>query len=260
MDRKLWKTGFTLKDPPNWQCPTCGQGRLKIKEGTFHEAEVRSSRELRQHQAWEPEWIQYEYACLLTCNNEDCLQIVTSAGRGGVGIDVTFGQEGEPDYEYMDFFTPIIFDPPLRLIDIPDECPVSVSATLEGSFKLFFISPEAALNAARAAIETLMTELGVKKFQVQNGTRRPIGLHARINLLTPKHSHVKDLLVAIKWLGNAGSHAGSAVGVDDVLDAYELVEHVLAELFGSKAKAMKALASKVNRRKGPKGLPKKARR
>lgn len=97
-----------------------------------------------------------------------------------------------------------------------------------------------------------MTELGVKRFVVKNGKRQFLNLHSRIGLLPAKHSDLRDLLFAIKWLGNAGSHADSVVTLDDVMDAYELVDHVLQELYAQRAKKAKALAKLVNKKKGPK--------
>lgn len=252
MDRTILKAHFLESSLPSWACPTCRKSVLRIKPGTFHREETRLSREAHDHEAWDPEWIRYTYACLLECTNDSCKEVVASAGRGSVDYDITFDRNGEPNYEYADFFNPLFFHPHLNIFDIPSTCPASVQEELEKSFKQFFSSPDAALNSARAAVEHLVTELGVKRFQTQNGKRRPVNLHARINMLGAQHSHIKDLLIAIKWLGNAGSHSGAEISIDDVMDSYELIEHVLDELYGGKAKAMKALAKKVNKRKGPK--------
>jgi hypothetical protein len=252
MDRVFLKAHFTEASPPDWNCPTCRKGLLRIKQGTLHSAEIRSSREAHDHEAWEPEWVREKYSCLLECNNESCKDIVASSGRGSVDHDVTFGRDGEPEYEYTRFFKPLFFDPPLRLFDVPSTAPDEVQHELEQSFAQFFASPSAALNFARSAVEALVTHLGVKRFFVQKGKRRPLSLHARIELLPAQYGHVKDLLLAIKWLGNAGSHPGSEISADDVLDAYELIHHVLGEIFGGRSKAMKSLAKKVNRRRGPK--------
>jgi len=59
-------------------------------------------------------------------------------------------------------------------------------------------------------------------------------------------------MLAIKWLGNAGSHAEGAVTLDDVMDAYDLIDHVLQELYTQKARKAKALAKLINKKKGPK--------
>ncbi|HEU4952818.1 MAG TPA: DUF4145 domain-containing protein [Holophagaceae bacterium] len=253
MDRPQLKAYFTESSPLDWVCPTCRKSVLRIKPETFQKVETRSSREAHDHEAWDPDWIRYSYICLLECSNDSCKEIVANVGRGVVDYDVKFDRDGEPDYIFADFFRPLFFDPPLTLFKIPAECPESVGTELKNSFAQFFASPSAALNFARSAIEALVTHLGVKRFQVQGGNRRPISLHIRITLLPAQYANVKELLLAIKWLGNAGSHPGAEISADDVLDAYELIEHVLAELFDGKSKAMKALARKVNKRKGPKG-------
>ncbi len=79
-----------------------------------------------------------------------------------------------------------------------------------------------------------------------------IPLHRRIQLLPTTLQHVQDLFFAIKWLGNAGSHSNSPVTMDDVFDAYELMEELLTEVYANKRKHVKSLAKKINKRKGPK--------
>ena len=77
-------------------------------------------------------------------------------------------------------------------------------------------------------------------------------LHERINLLPPKYHDIQELFTAVKWLGNAGSHSGATVSSDDVLDAYELMEHLLTEIFDEERKKnLKALAQNINKNKGP---------
>jgi hypothetical protein len=126
-----------------------------------------------------------------------------------------------------------------------------VSTPLNESFKLFFSSPSAASNNVRIAIEELLTELKVKRFNVSKGRRLFINLHQRIESLPAKYAQFKDMILAIKWLGNAGSHGHSEVTIDDAMDAYELTEHILKEIYEPKAKKLKALAKKVNKKKGP---------
>lgn len=41
--------------------------------------ERRDSRD-HSHEAWEPEWIQYVYSCLLVCSNDQCKEVVASSG------------------------------------------------------------------------------------------------------------------------------------------------------------------------------------
>lgn len=253
MDRRALKIPFTRESTPDWLCPRCKKGFLQFVEGTLHVEERKNSKDAHTHEAWDPDWIEYIYSGLLRCGNDACKECVANSGIGGVGIDYEIGEDGQPEQTWEDFFTPKYFEPPLHLINIPEKCPESVANPLNESFRLFFCSPSAASNNVRIALEALLTELGVKRFNVKNGKRIFLNLHSRISLLPSKYSELGDLLLAIKWLGNAGSHANSQVSIDDVMDAYELVDHVLQELYTQKAKKAKALAKQINKKKGPKG-------
>ncbi|MBY4733692.1 DUF4145 domain-containing protein [Cupriavidus pauculus] len=150
-----------------------------------------------------------------------------------------------------ELFTPHYFHPSLVLIDIPEKCPEKVGDHLRESFALFFSDAGAALNCARTAVEALLTALGIKRITVVKGKQRPINLHQRIQLLPPKYQEQMDLLLAVKWLGNAGSHGGDKATTADVRVAYDLLEHVLSEIYEGKGKMLKAMAKKVNKKKGP---------
>lgn len=232
-------------------CPTCGKGTLRIVDGSFVSAELKSSRDEHSHEAWDPEWIRYVYSCSLDCSNVKCKERVVSAGTGHVDSYAVVDDAGDVDLEYADFFRPQFFEPPLVIIPIPQACPDSVRTPLVESFRLFFCSPSAASNSIRVTVESLLTELHVKRYDVRGGRRVFLSLHHRISLLPSKYSDLKDMLLAIKWLGNAGSHETGAVTLDDVMDAYELIAHVLEELYMTKTKALKAMAKRINKKKGP---------
>ena len=57
-------------------------------------------------------------------------------------------------------------------------------------------------------------------------------------------------MLAVKWIGNEGSHPGS-VSRDDLLDAFQLVEHLLDEIFINRRAEMSKISRKVLRHKGP---------
>jgi hypothetical protein len=59
------------------------------------------------------------------------------------------------------------------------------------------------------------------------------------------------MLFAVKWLGNAGSHDGEEANAGDVRTTYDLLEHALSEIYEAKGKKLKAVAKKVNKKKGP---------
>lgn len=254
MDRKLLKLPFSLNRTPFWVCPTCLKGVLQIKKDTFAKEERRDSRN-HSHEAWEPEWIEYVYTCLLECTNDQCKEVVASTGIGSVESDLYQDSKGDLAQDFSELFTPKYFEPHLRLFTIPTGCAKSVSIPLNESFRLFFSTPSAASNNVRIAIENLLTELKVRRFNVVRGRRQFVNLHQRINLIPPKFAHLKEFFLAIKWLGNAGSHATGedviAVSLDDVMDAYELTDQILQEIYAPKTKRLTTLAKKINKKKGP---------
>lgn len=252
MDRKLFKLPFRQDSSPDWECPNCSKGLLRIKKGTFFSEELSESKKAHAHEAWDPDWISSTYSCLLECTNNNCKEAVANSGMGFVDWDIIEDHDGNPDQVYGDYFRPLFFYPHLKILSLPGETPLDVSEALNESFKLFFCNPASASNHVRAAVESLLTELKVKRYEKRNGKRHVINLHRRISLLPAKHSDLKDLLYAVKWLGNAGSHTGGKLTIDDVMDAYEIIEHILCEIYDNNALKVKALAKKVNKAKGPK--------
>lgn len=252
MDRRTVKLPFVTSRLPDWECPTCGKGHLKFKKDSFTFEECADSRD-HSHEAWDPDWIRYVYSGFLVCTNDKCKEVVATGGTGGV--EETYGgedEDGYPDIIYADSFRPKYFVPHLRLFKIPPGCAEEVKVHIERSFSLFFSEPPAAENSMRRAVEALLTDLGVRRFAKINGKRKAIALHSRILMLPKKFDALKDLLLAIKWLGNAGSHDGKAqITADDVLDSYEFMDHVLQEIYVKKLGALKKLAKKVNMKKGP---------
>ena len=250
MDRVNVKKSFTLERTPEWGCPVCGKGLLSLKKESFSKDERAHSRD-HSDDAWEPDWVEYVFSCLFYCSNSKCREVIGCVGVGFVDWDVEYDEEGMQEQVWYDAFRPKYFEPPLNIISIPDKCPESVRNPLIESFRHFFSSPSLSANSVRVALECLLDELKVVRFKLVGNKRRVISLHERISKIPAKHQDLKDLILAVKWLGNAGSHASGGVTVDDVLDAYEMTEHVLSEIYVSPRKRLNALAKRVNMKKGP---------
>lgn len=249
MDRQDLKRPFTVERDTNWTCPTCERGTLRVIKDTFHKEERLHSR-VHGEDAWDPDWIEYVYACLFQCSNDACREVVSSVGTGTVEPFEHMDENGNWEQDYSEVFKPQFFEPNLKLIPFPAKCADNIVVPLNESFRLFFSSPSAAANSIRIAVEALLTELKVKRFALINGKRKIIPLHQRIHMLPAKHNDIGELLLAIKWLGNAGSHGGAGISHDDMLDALELMEHVLAQLYSEKKK-LTTIAKRVNKKKGP---------
>lgn len=250
MDRAIFNLSFTKEHVPKWPCPACGSGHLTLVPESLVHLESQSSLAERDHDAWDPDWIRYVFSCMFVCSDGSCKEVVSCCGAGQVDY---FEHEDEHErVQFMDDrFTPKFFHPPLIMMDIPKECPAEATTHLSESFAMYFADPGAALNSARAALEAVLTSMGIKRFDLVKGKRRIVNLHQRIQLLPPKFDEIKELLQAVKWLGNAGSHDGEALTAGDVRTTYDFLEHALSEIYEAKSKKLKALAKKVNKKKGP---------
>lgn len=258
INRQLFKGVFQKVKVPHWICPSCRIGLLELRKGSFNFAESKPSRDAHDHYDWDPEWIEYSYSMILDCNNKECLQMVASCGNGGVEEEYINDDNGGVGQEYVDWFMPEYFVPSLVLFDIPKECPKVVSKEIKASFKLFFSDPASSANHIRQAVESMLTEEKIPRFEIQqrrnqSPRRSSIALHRRINAFANRNTQNSDIgnkLMALKWLGNAGSHS-SQITKDDVLDAYEILEIALDEMYTKHRKAIEKKILLVNKRKGP---------
>ncbi|GKW27521.1 hypothetical protein PEC331060_06990 [Pectobacterium carotovorum subsp. carotovorum] len=76
-------------------------------------------------------------------------------------------------------------------------------------------------------------------------------LHGRIEALPERFNEHKAALMAIKWLGNAGSHALDRVNPFDIDQAYRIIEFVLSKLYAGSTKSIKQLAADLDKRFRP---------
>ena len=104
----------------------------------------------------------------------------------------------------------------------------------------------------RSVIELILTHLKVPKTTLDKKRKKRVrlNLHNRIEKLDSKHDEIKELLLAIKWVGNDGSHTGKDITKNDVLEIYEILELALSELFENKSKEIRQRAKQINKDKG----------
>lgn len=247
IDRSLYKYKFTETNPPDWMCPTCKKGILRIIDGSFKTFETRDSLRSRNHPEWDPYGVEYIYSCVLQCNNDKCQEVVSSTGSGGADIEEYYNNNGHLNQHWVDMFRPTFFEPALAIIDIPTNCPIEVAKPLQESFRLFFCSPASAGNNIRMAVESLLTQLGIPTHDNKPKPKR-LTLGARLERLPDEHSEFNTLFDAIRLLGNDGSHPDSKITTDDLMDAYELIEHVLQVLYKPAPKLPTKIVEKMTKK------------
>jgi len=250
IDRKLYKKSFTKDSLPSWQCPTCNSGILTVKEKEFIYANSAETTAIIKEDFFEPEMAKLTFTALLKCSNPKCVETVTCSGFGRVKEKEYYTEFGHPESVYINYFKPLFFYPPLHIFIIPKDTPEDVKEAIVSSFSLAFNNHSAAANQIRIALECLLTHLKIKRFNIKNGKRRRLNLHQRIELLPVKYQKIKDVCLAIKWLGNAGSHCDDTMSFDDLFDGYDMLSFVLEELYTNKHKFVKRIAKRINEKKG----------
>jgi hypothetical protein len=202
----------------------------------------------RDHEAWEPEWIEARFVCMLECG---CGEHIAVLGRQGLEQGFT-GPPDDPEVDYYEFHEPLYFEPPLHLIDIHRQVPTDVAENLRQSFRLVWSDADAASNRIRHALEGLLDFYGVKRTVINRNRKRvELKLHARIDIFAQRDEPLSDHLMAVKWLGNAGSHPATSVTRDDVFDAYEIMEFVLREKFDPSRERVGRITKAINKSKKP---------
>ena len=102
----------------------------------------------------------------------------------------------------------------------PPKCPEDIKSELRGAFSIFWSNGAACAGRLRVALECLMNHVGVPKQRKDaDGKFFDLSLHARIDAFAKNEPAIGAQLMALKWLGNTGSH-DSKVSTVDLLEPY----------------------------------------
>lgn len=248
MDRALWTRELGKHYCPPWPCPVCRKGTtVLIKESLAYQETVPSAR-LHQDENFDPEWIEFVFTAWARCTHPSCKQEFAISGTGGVAPQYI----SEDDWEYEEYFAPKACHPMPNIIELPPKCPEDVALELKAAFSLFWSHPAACASRIRVALEHLMNHIGVpKRKKGKNAKFFDLTLHARIEAYATKVPAIGSQLMALKWVGNTGSH-DSSVSPYDLLDAFEILEHALREIIGGHSAKVAALAKRLTKKHGGK--------
>jgi Domain of unknown function (DUF4145) len=262
VDKDKWLYPIIFKEDKtnfNWQCPTCEVGMLKLNADSFILEETEDSKKSRGHEAWEPDWIKKNICGLLKCDNQNCKDIISIIGK----IRVDLFDDGE-EQTFEEAITPIIIEPAPHIIKIPGKCSKEIRDILKKAFSLYWYDIPSCANKIRNIVELLLDTKKInRKKDVFNKKkdkkiRISIPLHERILLFgakfggkEPKMAEVANVLLAIKWIGNDGSHSANNLNKDALLDGFKLLEFVFEELLDERMKKISKIYKTINKHKGP---------
>jgi hypothetical protein len=171
------------------------------------------------------------FQMFLQCDLPERGAIVSVSGRTDIEVI------GSDVIEYL---CPLSMFPAPPIIEIPPQTPSSVRKEIEKSFELFWLDLGACANRLRISIERIMDQAGI--------ARRP-PLAKRISTYEANGSIHGQTMLALKFIGNIGSHEGS-VDRNVLCDAYRIYEDALAEIFGRRTAKMDAIRARIIETKG----------
>ena len=185
---------------------------------------------------------------ILKCNNKNCQESASISGTGVVAEEVGY-EFGQPERNFVEYFKPEYCFPPPAIFKIPEKTPEDVAIEIIQSFSIFFSQPSSAGNKIRTCIEKLLDHQRIKKITLNRRRKRVrLSLHQRIIEYGHKNSDLSKNILAIKWIGNSASHT-RGLDIDDIFDAYDLLSHVLTEIYDNRSHHIKRITEKRNKDK-----------
>lgn len=244
VDEKHW---------PRMRCPVCEHGSVGFNKATHHlDRESEEIVELANRNQGPPDELSGTFEGTLECDDKSCGQLLSVAGDWGLWFN-----EGDPaDGQFGEVFRVRYVNPPLKILHVPEKIPVKVKVAIDSASAVLWLSPAAAANRLRQAVEELLTAQRVRKTMINKYKKRvSLKLHARIDLYSKINKDVGDALLAVKWIGNDGSH-DSTLHVKDVLLGAEILDVAITALYDKSADHLKAKVKAINKRAGsPKSSP-----
>jgi Domain of unknown function (DUF4145) len=245
IDRSLWESTFTRFHAPRWLCSKCSQGHfVLIPESFYFRPTAEGYERVSLDQDERGNDLPLRFSATMQCDNSACQETSSAAGSGQEKETTEYGTR-----EFYHVFSPTYVHPSPDIFPIPIGAPPKVAKLLKSAFSLSWSDYEACLNRLRVCIELILDERKIKRSSLKAGKRKPLNLHQRIELTETKIPKTKPFLMAMKYLGNAGSHA---VGLkkDVVFDAFDLMLMLTTELYGGQRK-VNLLARRIVKKRGP---------
>ena len=251
MNRELWNSRkFTDENPINYPCPKCNVGFLTPKRKIV--TEITPSGTKMEYFGY-PYGIEHIFSGTLVCKNNDCKELVSISGQ--CLRDIVSGEElptGEMVESRFSIYHPKFFFPNLKIIALPKVIPENVAEQINLSFSHYFNDLSSCANRIRNGIELILDDLNAPKWRKTNAGKKQVfkNLHSRIEHYGNRNKNIADHLLALKIIGNEGSHIGQ-IESNDILDAYEILEQLIEFTYIKKNKRIAELVKEIVTRKKP---------
>lgn len=226
---------FTQDRCPSWTCPGCMKETLRIVPGSFFYRRTAETLAYEKDLWFDFYYVGYVFSCLLECELAGCSDPVAVTGKGWLTEDNSYDHRSQTVTESIPYFEAQTFYPPLPLFIPPDGCPKSVIDELNEISALLNAHPSAATNAIRRLLETLLDEMTVPR-EIPREGKSPVKLklHDRIERYPDILGEHQRGVMALKYLGNTGSHENKEIERQSLDDACQILENIIRQLYQSK--------------------------
>lgn len=236
-------------DWPHHPCPRCGHPTLEPGNLDTHKDQVSDELVELVHRNLEPPGeLSGTFDGHLSCTRASCGQAVSVAGDWRYVLDFD-----EQNYRetFSDEYLVRYLNPAPVLIDLPTRTPNTVQDAVRAASAIIWLNPNAAANQLRQAVEELLTAKKVKRWTLTKRSKKErLTTHQRLELFRAIHPEVADVLEAVKWIGNSGSH-NNELTTADVLSGAGYLGLALRRLYDRSDAELLAQVRAVNKRRGP---------
>lgn len=252
IEELYWNIELMQLEIPKFICPTCQKGIIISDKTNITEGRFVSEGELFDITGDERDYKGY-FTSISRCNNPDCLEFMTIAGETRLKDPGRRNNHEEDNFYFQN--CKIVYqvkytNPIVQLIKFPQGIPVGLTDIFIESFKLFWVDEDSCGNKIRSGIEKLLDFQKVNKTTINKfGKRQQLKLHQRIDKFKSKEPNIAKYLLALKWIGNQGSHSSSKLSRKELIDAYRILEVSLADLYDKTRVVVNRITKKINKEK-----------
>jgi hypothetical protein len=253
VDSALANLTETIEEGQPWprpSCPNCASGHIRF--GLPAEAESYASASVRDHGAFEPEWVRGTFSVRGECENPNCKQSVHGTGDYYVETAVRTVPDDPWDEEqpsYSSFYRLSHLHPPLQLMPVPRSAPEELRDGILRASRVLFADAGLAATALRAVVERFLTTEGIASTTSSGHFRSAQQRIDDWRDASVSRAPVADLFLAVKWLGNAGTHEDSDLTTAEVIAGARLLDEAFHRVYTGPD--IDAQAQTINTAKGP---------
>ena len=246
----------------NYMCSFCNNGKLILEKENYIKKQYKWSE--KKSNLYDNQGNCYGYdifsdisliSGILTCNNKNCIEITAFTGEIYGGEIPAFCEEMNCDIDIDSYHLKFLYiTPPINIIEIHNEYPEIIKKLLNESFALFFNHSSSCINKLRIIVEEILNNLNIKKENIstKNGKTFRITTHKRILILegNQKYKEVARYLLAIKWIGNEGSHSDAELSINELLEIYTIIHKALDLIYLNTDEKLRNRVDEINNNKG----------